>query len=78
MYVDFIFVAIAAIIIPPVVNQLIGNIWCGSIFKSFIFNFIIENSSWGTRFAIALGWVPKNLTNEKSILIQLMAWSIFG
>ena len=43
-------------------------------FKSIIFNIIIQNWIWGNCCEIALGWKPQNFTNEKSILVQVMAW----
>ena len=47
---------------------------CGSYFKSIICKFIIQNNSLGTHCEIALRWTPQNLTNEKSTLVQVMAW----
>ena len=43
---------------------------CGSNVKSMIFKFIIQNS--GMR--ITFRWMPHNLINEKSTLVQVMAW----
>ena len=39
-----------------------------------IFKLIIQNSSFGTHYEIALCWMPQNLTIEKSTLLQVMAW----
>ena len=48
---------------------------CSSNFKSMIFNFfIIQASNTGTRCETALRWMPLNLTNEESTLVQVMAW----
>ena len=45
---------------------------CGQNFKSIIFKLIIENNKLG--FEIALRWMSQNLTNEKSMLVQVMMW----
>ena len=34
---------------------------------------MIQNSSFGTGREIALRWMPKNLTNEKSALVQVLS-----
>ena len=47
---------------------------CGSNFKSLIFRLIIQHSSLGTCCEIALRWMPENLTNKRSTLLQVMAW----
>ena len=39
-----------------------------------IFKLIIQNSSLGAHCGIAVRWMPQNLTNEKSTLVQVMAW----
>ena len=36
--------------------------------------FIIQSSSFGTRWEIALTWKPQNLTNEKSTYVHVMVW----
>ena len=46
----------------------------GSNFKSVIFKLIIQNSSMGFRCLIALRWMPQDLTDEKSTLVQVIAW----
>ena len=48
---------------------------CGSNFRSVIFKHIIQNSSLGTQCEIVLRWIQQNLMNEKSTLVQVMAWS---
>ena len=45
-----------------------------SIFKSMIFKHMIWNSDLGTHCEIALRWMPQNLTNKKSTLVEVMAW----
>ena len=47
---------------------------CGANLKSIIFKLIIQDRSLGDRCEIALCWMPKNLTIEKSTLAQVMAW----
>ena len=47
---------------------------CGINFKSVIFELIVQNSSLGTHHEITFRWMPHNLTNEKSVLAQVMAW----
>ena len=47
---------------------------CGSNFKSIIFKLIIQNSTLGTCCEIVLRSVSQNLSNEKLILIHVMAW----
>ena len=46
---------------------------CDRISKIIIFKLLIQNSSMGTCCEIALSWMPQNLTNEKSTLVQVMA-----
>ena len=47
---------------------------CGKNFKNIIFKTVIWSSSWSTRYEIVRKWMSKNLTNEKSTLLQVMAW----
>ena len=47
---------------------------CGSNFKSMNFRLIIGKSRLGTSYEVALWWMPENLTDDKSKLVQLMAW----
>ena len=48
---------------------------CGSIFlKVVILKLIIHNSGLGIHSPIALSWMPQNLTDNKSTLVQVMAW----
>ena len=46
----------------------------GSNFKCITFKLIIQNRSFGIWCEIALRWIPQNFTNEKSTLLQVMAW----
>ena len=43
-------------------------------FGSKIFKLIPQNSSLGACCEIAPRWLPQNLSNEKSTLVQVMAW----
>ena len=47
---------------------------CGSNFISVIYKLIWQNSSLDTRGEIALRWMSQTHTNEKSKLVQVMAW----
>ena len=47
---------------------------CGNKYKTICFKLNIQNSSMGTCNEICLRWMPQNLTNEKSTLIQVLAW----
>ena len=53
-------------------QQLISPWECGSRGKSLIFKLNVQNSSLCTRCDIALRWMPKNLTYEKSTLNQYL------
>ena len=35
---------------------------------------VLVNGGWGISYEIALGWMPLDLTDEKSTLVQVMAW----
>ena len=58
---------------PQWVNSLAPG-RCGSNFRSTLFKLIIQNSGYGTYCYIALKWMPRNHTNKKSMLVQVMAW----
>ena len=47
---------------------------CGRSFKSIIFKLIIQNSRLDPCSEIALRWMPQDITDDKSILVQIMAW----
>ena len=56
------------------VNSLVPG-RCGNNFKSMIFKLTVQNSSWSTGWETALRIMPHNLINDKSTLVQVMAWS---
>ena len=60
-----------ALILKTDVNSL-APLRCGSNSKRM--KLTTQNSSLGTCCEISLMWMPQNLTNEKSTLIQVMAW----
>ena len=43
-------------------------------FRWAIFNLILVNDGWGIFYEIALRWMPLDLTDDKSTLVQVMAW----
>ena len=47
---------------------------CGKNFKNIIFKTVIWTSSWSTQYEIVRKWMSEILTNEKSTLLQVMAW----
>ena len=47
---------------------------CGSNFKIMIFQLITQNINLANRCEISLRCMPQNLTDDKSILVQVMAW----
>ena len=56
-----------------IVNSLVPG-RCGSSFISKNFSLIIQNTSLHTRQEITFRWMPQYLSNEKSTLVQVMAW----
>ena len=48
--------------------------WYGSNFKSTICKRIAQNSSLSTRSEVDLMWMPENTFDDKSTLVQLLAW----
>ena len=52
----------------------LGHWRCSSNLKSVILKLIVHNSSMGIHCDFALRWMPKNPTNNKSTLVQVMAW----
>ena len=44
------------------------------ILKYIFFKFVIENSILETCCEIAIRLIPQDITNEKTILVQVMAW----
>ena len=53
--------------------KLASVIYCCN-FKSTVFKFIIKNRGLATRYVIAPMWMPGNISNGKSALVQVMAW----
>ena len=43
-------------------------------FRQVIFKLISVTDGWGISCNIALRWMPLDLTNDKSTLVQVMAW----
>ena len=43
-------------------------------FRQVIFKLTLVNGGWGISFEIALRWMPLDLTDDKSTLVQVMAW----
>ena len=43
-------------------------------FRKVIFKLNLVNGGWGISYEIALRWMPQDLTNDKSTLVQVMAW----
>ena len=41
---------------------------------NLILEVILVNSGWGIFYEIALRWMPLDLTDDKSTLVQVMAW----
>ena len=62
--------------VPPK-SKCLRNVICWYGFCSVLCNFslshVLQNSRLGTRYEIALSWMPQILTNEKSTLVQIMA-----
>ena len=43
-------------------------------FRKVIFKLTLVNGGSGISYEIALRWIPQNLTDDKSTLVQVMAW----
>ena len=43
-------------------------------FRKVIFKLTVVNGGWGISYEIALRWMPLDLTDDKSTLVQVMAW----
>ena len=43
-------------------------------FRLVIFKLTFVNGGWGISYGIALRWMPLDLTDDKSTLVQVMAW----
>ena len=45
-------------------------------FRYLIFHIITENDGWGISCELALRWMSLDLTDDKSTLVQVMAWCL--
>ena len=55
------------------INSLVpGRFWFN--FRQVIFKLTSVNGGWSISYEIALRWIPLDLTNDKSTLVQVMAW----
>ena len=43
-------------------------------FRKIIFKLTLVNGDWGISCEISLRWMPQDLTDDKSTLVQVMAW----
>ena len=43
-------------------------------FREVILKLILVNGGWGISYEITLRWMPQDLTDDKSTLVQVMAW----
>ena len=43
-------------------------------FRKVIFKLTLVNCGWGISYEIALRWMPQDLTDDKSTLVQVTAW----
>ena len=54
------------------------NLWAPGRFEFkfslVIFKPILVNGGWGISYWIALRWMPQDLTDDKSTLVQVIAW----
>ena len=58
---------------PQLINSLApGRFWFN--FRWVILKLTLVNGGWGISFEIALRWMPLDLTDDKSTLVQVMAW----
>ena len=66
----------------PNLNQRCKTPWFNSLapgrfqfnFRKVIFKLTSVNGGWGISYEIALIWMPQDLTDDKSTLVQVMAW----
>ena len=54
--------------------KALASVPCGGNVENIILKLIIESTSMGTYCEIALKWMPRNVTNDKSTLLLVMAW----
>ena len=45
-----------------------------NLFRLVIFKLTLVNGGWGISYEIALRWMPLDLTDDKSTLVQVMTW----
>ena len=57
----------------PDINSLDPGIFQFDI-RKVIFKLTLVNGGWGISYEIALRWMPLDLTDDKSTLVQVMAW----
>ena len=43
-------------------------------FRKVIFKLTLVNGGWGISYEIALTWMPQDFVDDKSTLVQVMAW----
>ena len=60
-------------ILKCLVNSLAPGIFQFN-FGQVIFKLTLVNGGWGISYEIALRWMPLDLTDDKSTLVQVMAW----
>ena len=69
-------------LIPCNSCQIFAMTWFNSLapgrfrfnFRLVIFKLTLVNGGWGISYEIALRWMPLDLIDDKSTLVQLMAW----
>ena len=59
--------------IVPFVNSLAPGRFQFN-FRKAIFKLILVDGGWGISYEIVLRWMPLDLTDDKSTLVQVMAW----
>ena len=63
--------------IPEVPQSCINSLAPGKFqfnFRKVIFKLTLVNGGWGTSYQIAFRWMPQDVTDDKSTLVQVMAW----
>ena len=62
--------------VERLINQLVNSLAPGRfqfIFRWVILKLILMNGGWGISYQIALRWMPLDLTDDNSTLVQVMA-----
>ena len=54
--------------------DLLAPAWCGSFFKGVSFKLILVTDIFNISSTVALMWMPQETADEKSSLVQLIAW----